>query len=166
MVCLSRNISTQGKTELGTWIGLPWGFGAADFPPVPIRNCLDNLTRRVEPEILVVDDDRDLCLNMSDILCDQGYLVDTAHDGETALKLLERRTYHLALLDLRIPGMDGLTLCRELTRRHPSLVAVLVTGYPEDVATAEAMAAAVRRVIPKPVHVPRLLAEIERVLLG
>src|SRR5262249_41613915 len=58
--------------------------------------------------VLVVDDDVDTCRNLSDILADLGYQVDTAHDGPQALELVRRRPYDVALLDLRMPGMDGL----------------------------------------------------------
>ena len=87
-------------------------------------------------------------------------------EGQTALRLVQRQAYDLALLDLRMPGMDGLTLCREVTRLRPATVALLITGYPEDVIPAEAQAAGVRHVIPKPVDVPRLLIRIEEALAG
>jgi two-component system, NtrC family, response regulator HydG len=116
--------------------------------------------------ILMVDDDAEACLNMSDILSDLGYRVDTAHEGVMALRLVERRAYDLALLDLRMPGMDGLTLCREMTRRRPTTIALLLTGYPQDVLPAEARAAGVRQIFPKPVDVERLLVSIEEVLAG
>src|SRR5262249_12488518 len=64
--------------------------------------------------VRVVDDDVAPCRNLSDILADLGYQVDTAHDGPQALELVRRRPYDVALLDLRMPGMDGLTLYREM----------------------------------------------------
>ena len=64
--------------------------------------------------VLLVDDDLDICANMADILDDLGYDVDVAHEGTTALKLVRRRPYDVAILDLRMPGMDGVALCREL----------------------------------------------------
>jgi two-component system, NtrC family, response regulator HydG len=120
--------------------------------------------KRIDPTILVVDDDQDMCHNMSDILTDLGYRVDTAHEGRSALRLVDRQAYDLALLDLRMPGMNGLTLCRELTRLRPTTVALLITGYSEDVLPSEARASGVRQVVPKPVHIPRLLLHIEQLL--
>ena len=58
--------------------------------------------------ILVVDDDQDTCASLSDILLDLGYTVDTANDGLAALELSQRNLYRLALLDYKMPGMDGL----------------------------------------------------------
>ncbi len=118
------------------------------------------------PAILMVDDDADECRNMSDILIDLGYRVDMAHEGETALRLVRRQAYDVALLDLKMPGMDGLTLCREVLRLRPATVALLITGYPEDVPPAEVQAAGIRHVLRKPVDVSRLLVGIEEVLAG
>ncbi|HWB14612.1 MAG TPA: response regulator [Pirellulales bacterium] len=122
------------------------------------------MTNRIRSQILMVDDDPDECENMADILNARGYRVDTAPGGRAALRLVDRQPYDLALLDLKMPGMDGLTLSRQLTRRHPGTVALLVTGYPDDVTPAEARAAGIRRVIRKPLDVPRLLATIEEAL--
>ena len=66
--------------------------------------------------ILVVDDEVDTCHNLSDILTDLGYRVDVAHDGISALELVRRNAYDVALLDYKMPGMDGLTLYREIKR--------------------------------------------------
>jgi len=107
--------------------------------------------------ILVADDDVDTCQNLADILTElAGYLVDIAHDGASALKCVYRSRYNMALLDLRMPGMDGLTLCRHIKQVRPETVAVLVTAYSGGVAE-EARAAGIWRVLPKPVDVPRLL---------
>lgn len=132
--------------------------------PVTIQEGL--LMTRDQPVILVVDDDSDSCQNMSDILSDHGYRVDIAYDARSALRLVEANRYDIALLDLRMPSMDGLSLCCEVTRRHPKTVALLITGYPEDVHPARALAAGVRLTFPKPVHVGRLLAEIKQTLAG
>jgi two-component system, NtrC family, response regulator HydG len=67
-----------------------------------------------EFSILLVDDDIDICANMADILGDLGYRVEAAHDGPSAPELVRNRPFDVALLDLRMPGMDGLTLYREI----------------------------------------------------
>lgn len=64
--------------------------------------------------ILCVDDDPDTCASLSDILSDLGYTVDTANDGPAALERFEPSRHRLALLDFKMPGMDGLELCRHL----------------------------------------------------
>src|SRR6476469_3035726 len=93
------------------------------------------------PSILVVDDDVDTCRNLSDILTDLGYQVETAPDGLAALELVQRHAYDVALLDYKMPGMDGLTLYREIKRLRADTVAIVVTAYAGGETTAEALAA-------------------------
>jgi CheY-like chemotaxis protein len=110
----------------------------------------------VEPSILVVDDDVDTCRNLSDILTDLGYGVDTAQDGRTALELV-RRNY-------KMPGMDGLTLYREIKKLRAGTVAIVVTAYADGGAADEALEAGAWQVLPKPVEFPRLLALVDEAL--
>jgi CheY-like chemotaxis protein len=109
------------------------------------------------PSILVVDDDVDTCRNLSDILTDMGYRVDTAHDGPSALELLRRTPYDVALLDYKMPGMDGLTLYREMKKLRTGTVAIVVTAYAGGTTTEEALATGAWQVLPKPVDFPKLL---------
>ena len=95
------------------------------------------------PSILVVDDDADICRNLSDILSDLGYHVATAHDGPSALELVRKNTYDVALLDLKMPGMDGLELYRQIKKLQAGMVAMIVTAYASS-ETAEAALSAAR----------------------
>ncbi len=105
----------------------------------------------VDTDILVVDEDEDTCASMSDIFLDVGYTVDMAHDGPGALELSGRHRYRLALLDYRMPGMDGLGLCRRLRGSQPALVVALVTAFAAATTTSAASEAGVRLVLSKPV---------------
>jgi CheY-like chemotaxis protein len=118
------------------------------------------------PRILVVDDEVDTCRNLSDILTDLGYQVDIAHDGPAALDLVRRQPYDVALLDLKMPGMDGLTLYREIKKLRAGPVAIIVTAYAGGSTTEEAVAAGAWQVVPKPVHFPRLLGLVDEALRG
>ncbi len=116
------------------------------------------------PTILVVDDDADICRNMADLFDDLGYSTDTAESSELALRKARQQPYDLGLLDLRMPGMDGLTLCRYLKQLHPLMVAMIVTAYARSGVDEEARAAGARHVLAKPVDVPRLLALVAEAL--
>jgi CheY-like chemotaxis protein len=116
------------------------------------------------PTILVVDDDADTCRNMADLLGDLGYVVDAAGGGDMALEKAGRQPYDLGLLDLRMPGMDGLTLCRHLKRLHPSMVTMIITAYGASSLREEARDAGARHILPKPIDFPRLLALVEEAL--
>jgi CheY-like chemotaxis protein len=109
------------------------------------------------PSVLVVDDDVDTCSNLSDILTDLGHRVDMAHDGPSALEMVRRKHYDVALLDLKMPGMDGLTLYREIRRLRADTVAIIVTAYAGAGTTEEALAAGAWQVLAKPVDFPRLI---------
>jgi CheY-like chemotaxis protein len=111
--------------------------------------------------ILIVDDDPDTCSNLSDILTDVGYQVEIAHDGPAALALARHRHYDVALLDLKMPGMDGLALYRELRRVRADTVAIIVTAYAGSGVVEEALAAGAWRVLAKPVDFPRLLGLVD-----
>jgi DNA-binding response OmpR family regulator len=107
--------------------------------------------------ILVVDDDVDTCRNLQDILIDMGYQVDIAHDGPEALDKVRQKTYDIALLDLKMPGMDGITLYREIRKVQASAVALVVTAFASGANNDEALAAGAWRVLSKPVDLDLLL---------
>ena len=118
-------------------------------PPTPAR-------------ILVVDDDRDNLANLADLLGDLGHEVDIASDPRAALELARDRPYQIALLDLRMPGMDGITLYRELKSIQPAIVALLVTAYAGTAAEQEALEAGTWKVLSKPIRftdITRLVGE-------
>jgi CheY-like chemotaxis protein len=116
------------------------------------------------PLILLVDDDVDICRNLADILTDLDYSVDYAHDGPTALVMVRQKPYDIALLDLKMPGMDGLTLYREIKKIRSGTVAILVTAYASGETAEEALAAGAWQVVPKPVDFPTLLSLVDEAL--
>jgi two-component system response regulator HydG len=116
------------------------------------------------PSILVVDDEVDTCRNLADIFADLGYVVDTAYDGESALELVRKRRYDVALLDLMMPGMDGATLYREIKKLRSGTVALIVTAHPGNPRAEDGLGAGVWRLLPKPVDLSRLLGLIEEAM--
>jgi len=114
--------------------------------------------------ILIVDDEPDTCANLSDILTDLGYQVDSAHDGFVALELVKKRAYDVALLDLRMPGMDGLELYRRIRQISAGTVAIVVTAYASSDTAKSVCAAGAWRIVPKPVNIGNLLGLIAETL--
>lgn len=113
--------------------------------------------------ILVVDDDQDTCACMSDIIADLGYQVDVAHHGLAALELFKRQSYGLALLDYKMPGMNGVELYRHLKQERAETVGILVTAFAARDTINEATEAGIRQVIPKPVDFGHLIPIIKEV---
>jgi len=114
-----------------------------------------------DTNILLVDDDRDTCASMSDILVDLGYSVDKAYDGHGALGLSDRHQYRLALLDYNMPGMDGLELCRRLKINQLGVMILLITAFSSLTTTGAAADAGVRRCLLKPVNFSVLMPLVE-----
>ncbi len=122
------------------------------------------MTRPEVHRILVVDDDKDICRNLSDILTDLGYEVDIAFDGPSALELVREHPYDVALLDLKMPGMDGLTLYREIKKQRSGTVSLLVTAYASPETAEAALNAGAWKVVSKPVDFRKLLGFVDEVL--
>lgn len=116
------------------------------------------------PSLLIVDDEVDICHNYADIFSDLGYDVAVAHSGMPALEMVRQRPYDVALLDLKMPGMDGLTLYREIKKLRAGTVAMILTGFASHDVASAALAAGVAQVLSKPADIPRLLELMGAVL--
>lgn len=80
--------------------------------------------------ILIVDDDESIRKVLAAVLEENGYLVDTAENGSEAIQKTKVNFYNLALIDIRLPDMEGTTLLGDLRVTVPPMVKIIVTGYP------------------------------------
>lgn len=112
--------------------------------------------------VLLVDDERDFADALAERLQARGFRVTTAYDGEEALRLAAGMELDVAVLDVNLPGMDGLTLLRELRAVRPHAEALMLTGS-NDLATAVAgMKLGASDYLVKPVPIERLAEAISR----
>jgi two-component system OmpR family response regulator len=86
---------------------------------------------KVAPHLLIVDDDKELCSLLSEFLSRHGYRVSVAHNGGEMASILEASRVNLVILDLMLPGEDGLVLCRRL-RATSTLPIIMLTAISDE----------------------------------
>ena len=116
------------------------------------------------PRILVVDDEQAVRDLLAKTLTLADYDVDTAPDGPGALDRLRSAEYDLLITDLKMPGMDGLSVIREARRIRQDLPVVIITGYSTEASAIEAINLGVAGYLTKPFRLPRILAATARAL--
>lgn len=114
--------------------------------------------------ILVVDDEPSIRDLLSKTLALAEYEVDLAPDGKTAIERMRIVPYDLLITDLKMPGIDGLTVIREGRRLRPDLPVIIITGYSTEASAIEAVNLGVSGYLTKPFRVPRVLAAAAKAL--
>ena len=115
------------------------------------------------PRILIVDDDPNLLVVLAEQLRADGYEVQTARDGDEALRRLATSWPDLLIIDMLMPRMDGLTLAREIKARADLPIIVLSAIDAAD-SKADLLDEVAEDYVTKPYHYPELRARIQRVL--
>ncbi len=110
--------------------------------------------------ILVVDDDESIRKVLSAVLEENGYVVDTAASGSEAVEKSEVNFYNLALIDIRLPDMEGTALLKAMKDTVPAMVKIIVTGYPSLANAMEAVNRGADAYILKPLVMESVLRTI------
>ena len=116
------------------------------------------------PRVLVVDDEATIRDLLSKTLALAEYDVDMASDGRAALERLRIIPYDLLITDLKMPGVDGLTVIREARRLKADLPVIIITGFSNEASAIEAVNLGVSGYLTKPFRVPRVLAAASKAL--
>ena len=116
------------------------------------------------PRVLVVDDEASIRELLSKTLALAEYDVDTAPDGRAAVERLRLGQYDLLIADLKMPGLDGLSLIREAKRLNADLPVIIITGFSTEASAIEAVNLRVAGYLTKPFRVPQVLAAAARAL--
>jgi DNA-binding NtrC family response regulator len=117
-----------------------------------------------DEKVLVVDDEVGMLTLLRNYLTREGYEVHTAPSGETALQFLEEQDFDVVLTDLRMGGMDGLTLVREIHTTRPETQVVLMTAFGGIDIAVEAIKAGAYHFVAKPVKLPEVGALVRKAL--
>jgi DNA-binding NtrC family response regulator len=114
--------------------------------------------------VLVVDDDRTIVESLVAVLEDEGYFVDTAKNGKEAIAKSYSHFYNVAIVDWRLPDIEGTKLLGELKQTTPKTAKIMLTGFPSIENTAEAVNRHADAFFIKPVEISALLAKIKELL--
>lgn len=115
-------------------------------------------------KVLVVDDDMRLRSLLERYLVEQGYQVRTAANSEQMDRLLERENFHLIVLDLMLPGEDGLSICRRLRQKENEIPIIMLTAKGDEVDRIIGLEMGADDYLPKPFNPRELLARAKAVL--
>ncbi len=148
------------KRDIDAWLDSqrPRGERAAAVPAERGPRASDR------PRVLVVDDEASIRELLSKTLALAEYEVDTAPDGRAAIERLRLGHYDLLIADLKMPGLDGLSLIREAKRLKTDLPVIIITGFSTESSAIEAVNLGVAGYLTKPFRVPQVLAAAARAL--
>jgi len=114
--------------------------------------------------VLIVDDEEDICRILSQLLKKEGLGTLVAYDGETAIKLIHTETPDVMLLDVRMPGLDGMEVLRMARELDPDIPVILITAYAGILGAIEAMKAGAYHYLPKPFDNHEVVELVHRAL--
>ena len=104
-----------------------------------------------EQRILVVDDDIEICSILQEFLTSKGYEVSTAWDGANALQQVKAVKPHIILLDVTMPGMDGIAILQEIKRIDSTAGVIMITGIKDEYLARRAITLGAYEYITKPI---------------
>ena len=147
------------KRDIDRWLG-----NRAN--PLPTETASVAQTAEGRQRVLIVDDEEGIRELLSRTLALAEYDVSTVPDGVAALRHLREtgEAYNLVIADLRMPGMDGLELIREVKQFNPHLPIIIITGFSSESSAIEAVNLGVCGYLTKPVGIPQVLAAAAKAL--
>ncbi len=120
------------------------------------------MAKRSSFRVLVVDDDQDMCLFLKDFLTSEGFRVSTVTSPEEAVPEIRDGKFQIVLLDIRMPGRDGISLLREIRALDSDLCVIVMTAYPSVETAVETMKADAFDYLLKPFEPEDLRAALAR----
>jgi len=111
--------------------------------------------------IIVIDDDKSILRTFARILLKNGYEVDVAETGKEAIEKSKKNNYDLALIDIRLPDMDGTDLLVKMKKTMPNVIKIMITGFPSLETGVKALDEGAEAYLVKPVKPEELLVLIE-----
>ena len=122
------------------------------------------MQNKLSCRILLVDDEANIRTVFSDVLKRAGYRVKAVEDGHEAIKEVEQNTYNLALVDLRMPGLDGIQVLEKIKSIRPQTRVIIYTGFASLEDETEAMSKGAADYLTKPFSPEELKLAIKKAL--
>ncbi len=122
------------------------------------------MATRMKLRVLVVDDDLEVLAYLKELLTREGYAVTALSDPRLVLAEVKEGRYQLALLDLRMPELDGVTLLRQIRALDSDLCVIVMTGYPTVATAVDTMKAQAFDYLPKPFEAEQLREVLARAI--
>ena len=116
--------------------------------------------------VLLVDDDKDMTETLSDILTDMNYRVETANNGLEAIEKVKTHSFDTVLLDIKMPGINGVETFKEIKKIRPEAVVMLMTAQSVEELIAEALEEGAYGIMHKPIDTTKLVNFIETTKKG
>ena len=148
-------------------VGRQWRFRKKDIDRWLDQRQSGSGTQPCQQErrrVLIVDDEQAVRDLVSKTLSMAHYDVETADDGPTAVERLRTTDYDLLITDLKMPGMDGLSVIREARRKSDQLPIIIITGFSTEASAIEAINLGVSGYLTKPFRLPRIVSAAARAL--
>ncbi len=152
------------KRDIDAWLDSQRPRGGAGRAAAPAPSHGRASSNALRPRVLVVDDEASIRDLLSKTLALAEYDVDAAPDGRSALERMRMYPYDLLIADLKMPGMDGLTVIKEARRYKTDLPVIIITGYSTESSAIEAVNIGVAGYLTKPFRVPQVLAAAAKAL--
>jgi len=114
--------------------------------------------------ILILDDEKNIRLTIKKCLDNPGYEVDEAYNGEEALVKFTEKTYHLLLLDLKLPGMDGMELLKLVKDQYPQMAVIIISAHGSIATAVEAMKLGALDYLEKPFTPAEIRSVVQKAL--
>ncbi|MCL6582983.1 MAG: response regulator [bacterium] len=115
------------------------------------------------PTILVVDDEKNLRESLAELLELEGLQVAQAQNGYVAVEKAKANLYDIALIDIRMPGMNGLETLHQVRSLQPNIKAIMMTGHPMEEHTKNSLLTGIYGILYKPFPITKLLAMIQQI---
>jgi DNA-binding response OmpR family regulator len=119
-----------------------------------------------QKKILVVDDDKDLCNLISDIIKEEGFEVKKAYDGNSALNQISEENYDVMIIDNKLSGISGINVIEQTKQLNPSLKTIMVSAYGNTDTKLRAKDLGVYDFLDKPFDIKVLLSRIKELFLN